>query len=127
MTKKISFIIISTVVAIISLIILMKLDESNPCKGGRDTVDEFGPNCEYAILGTRNDSMLFYRKKQLVIEEKVLNYTEEYPYIYVIGSSGYTRIDYLNDEVVTSESILSFQDNDKEIFQQLEISLMGKK
>ena len=98
----------------------IKSDENNPCHGGRDTVAEFGEICDYAILGNKKKSILFYREHQKTIEPDVKNYKEIAPYVYVIGSKGYTRLNYNNGEIIQTIDLQQYDANDIKIFLNLE-------
>ncbi len=114
----ITIIIIIYVLSAIGLYIGMALDEKNPCRGGRDTVAEFGETCDYAILSGSGD-VLFNSEKQQTIETNVIGYIEINPFVYTIGDRGYTKLNYETGEIIQESSLELFEEKDKKIFAKL--------
>ncbi|MBQ6143217.1 MAG: hypothetical protein IJI84_01830 [Clostridia bacterium] len=93
----------------------------------RKTVESFG-NKRFAIeKGTRvgNEDkiidgekryFLFDRSKNEDVDYDVKSYKKSGSYVYILGCEGYTRLDYETGEVIQSEDIDSFGEEDRKIF-----------
>ncbi len=95
---------------------------------GRKTIRSFGARKEFAILRFSLDKneqttfkkarlSLYDRDNSKSLERDIEKYKEISPCLYVIGNKkGYTKLNYETDEVVQSENINDFSEEDKEIF-----------
>ena len=99
-----------------------KYDESGK------TIESFGTRKEFAILrfSLEKDKQtvfkkarwsLYERDNNKSIEKDVNDYKKISPFVYVVGfEKGYTRLDYETGEVIQSEDIDSFGEEDRKIF-----------
>ena len=99
---------------------------------GRKTIESFGARKEFAILrfSLEKDKQtvfkkarwsLYERDNNKSIEKDVNDYKKISPFVYVVGfEKGYTRLDYETGEVIQSEDIDSFGEEDRKIFISLE-------
>ena len=95
---------------------------------GRKTIRSFGARKEFAILRFSLDKneqttfkkarlSLYDRDNSKSLERDIEKYKEISPCLYVIGNKkGYTKLNYETDEVVQSENINDFSEEDKENF-----------
>ena len=95
---------------------------------GRKTIRSFGARKEFAILRFSIDKneqttfkkarlSLYDRDNSKSLERDIEKYEEISPCLYVIGNKkGYTKLNYETDEVIQSENINDFSEEDKEIF-----------
>ena len=95
---------------------------------GRKTIKSFGARKEFAILRFSLDKneqttfkkarlSLYDRDNSKSLERDIEKYKEISPCLYVIGNKkGYTKLNYETDEVIQSENINDFSEEDKEIF-----------
>ncbi len=95
---------------------------------GRKTIRSFGARKEFAILRFSLDKneqttfkkailSLYDRDNSKSLERDIEKYKEISPCLYVIGNKkGYTKLNYETDEVIQSENINDFSEEDKEIF-----------
>lgn len=111
-----------------------KYDESGKMiyDDGRKTIESFGARKEFAILrfSLEKDKQtvfkkarwsLYERDNNKSIEKDVNDYKKISPFVYVVGfEKGYTRLDYETGEVIQSEDIDSFGEEDRKIFGSLE-------
>ena len=107
-----------------------KYDESGKMiyDDGRKTIESFGTRKEFAILkfSLEKDKQtvfkkarwsLYERDNNKSIEKDVNDYKKISPFVYVVGfEKGYTRLDYETGEVIQSEDIDSFGEEDRKIF-----------
>lgn len=49
----------------------------------------------------------------------ISNYKEIEPYVYTIGEKGYTKLNYANGNLIQSNDLNKFSNNDKAIFEDL--------
>ncbi|XZM25940.1 hypothetical protein ACSXAF_07975 [Clostridium perfringens] len=49
----------------------------------------------------------------------ISNYKEIEPYVYTIGEKGYTKLNYANENLIQSNDLNKFSNNDKAIFEKL--------
>ena len=95
---------------------------------GRKTIRSFGARKEFAILRFSIDKneqttfkkarlSLYDRDNSKSLERDIEKYEEISPCLYVIGNKkGYTKLNYETVEVIQSENINDFSEEDKEIF-----------
>ena len=88
---------------------------------GRHTIVSFGNkrfSIEKGIWDGETTKCLIDRKKSGT--EATIDYIERYKEVlscvYTIGERGYTKLNYETDEVIQSENINDFSEEDKEIF-----------
>lgn len=132
MIKVVSKRIFTLLLLILEILVLMigcEKDDPYP-KYGRDTHDHFG-NGRYLILSGRNAKSdiidwCLYDCGEVgtvlgtVLDNHVAAYKDIPPYAYVIGESGYTKINYEKGEVEQSENISDYSEEDQKRFQKLE-------
>ncbi|XZM44310.1 hypothetical protein ACSXAK_06965 [Clostridium perfringens] len=61
---------------------------------------------------------MFDTKNQHRID-MISNYKEIEPYVYTIGEKGYTKLNYANENLIQSNDLNKFSNNDKAIFEKL--------
>ena len=107
-----------------------KYDESGKMiyDDGRKTIESFGTRKEFEILRLSLEKdkhtvfkkdrwSLYERDNNKSIEKDVNDYKKISPFVYVVGfEKGYTRLDYETGEVIQSEDIDSFGEEDRKIF-----------
>ena len=88
---------------------------------GRHTIVSFGNkrfSIEKGVWDGETTKCLIDRKKSG--PEATIDYIEKYKeilsYVYTIGEKGYTKLNYETGEVIQSENINDFSEEDKEIF-----------
>lgn len=108
--------VIITGLIILFISMLLITDNSNPCHGGRDTVEEFGKFCRYAILSSSNKNVLFDRNNQFTIDSDIIDFIEKEPYVYSVGINGYTKLDYYNNIYIQKKDLDKFENIDKDNF-----------
>ena len=91
--------------------------------GDRDTIESFGVDGQFAIYKCVDKNFnkkldLFDTKNQHRID-LVSNYKEIEPYVYTIGEKGYTKLNYANGNLIQSNDLNKFSNNDKAIFEDL--------
>ena len=91
--------------------------------GDRDTIESFGVDGQFAIYKCFDNNFnkkldLFDTKNQHRID-LVSNYKEIEPYVYTIGEKGYTKLNYTNGDLIQSNDLNKFSNNDKAIFEYL--------
>ncbi|EJT6491309.1 hypothetical protein ACQPUH_05050 [Clostridium perfringens] len=91
--------------------------------GDRDTMESFGVDGQFAIYKCVDKNFnkkldLFDTKNQRRID-LVSNYKEIEPYVYTIGEKGYTKLNYANGNLIQSNDLNKFSNNDKAIFENL--------
>ncbi|HHD2591120.1 TPA: hypothetical protein ACOTFJ_000127 [Clostridium perfringens] len=91
--------------------------------GDRDTMESFGVDGQFAIYKCVDKNFnkkldLFDTKNQHRID-LVSNYKEIEPYVYTIGEKGYTKLNYANGNLIQSNDLNKFSNNDKAIFENL--------
>ncbi|MGU8476685.1 hypothetical protein [Clostridium perfringens] len=91
--------------------------------GDRDTIESFGVDGQFAIYKCVDKNFnkkldLFDTKNQHRID-LVSNYKEIEPYVYTIGENGYTKLNYANGNLIQSNDLNEFSNNDKAIFEKL--------
>ncbi|MDK0735009.1 hypothetical protein P7A61_05425 [Clostridium perfringens] len=91
--------------------------------GDRDTIESFGVDGQFAIYKCVDKNFnkkldLFDTKNQHRID-LVSNYKEIEPYVYTIGENGYTKLNYANGNLIKSNDLNEFSNNDKAIFEKL--------
>ncbi|EDT70781.1 hypothetical protein [Clostridium perfringens] len=89
----------------------------------RDTIESFGVDGQFAIYKCVDKNFnkkldLFDTKNQHRID-LVSNYKEIEPYVYTIGENGYTKLNYANGNLIQSNDLNEFSNNDKAIFEKL--------
>ena len=99
---------------------------------GRKTIRSFGARKEFAILrfSLDKDEQTTFKKARLSLydrdnskslERDIEKYEEISPCLYVIGNKkGYTKLNYETSEVIQSENINYFSEEDKKIFNSFE-------
>ena len=110
-----------------------KYDESGKMiyDDGRKTIESFGARKEFAILrfSLEKDKQTVFKKARWSlydrdnnrsIERDVDDYKKIPPFVYVVGSEkGYTRLNYETGEIIRSEDIDSFGEEDRKVFRSL--------
>ncbi len=96
----------------------MPTDDSPYPNGGRDTYDQFG-NRRFVLL-SGGGLTLYDRKTDETIDYDVYNYVEIKPYVYAVGSEGYTKLNYVTGDYSQSKDIDSFSKEDRVTLQKLE-------
>ncbi len=91
--------------------------------GDRDTIESFGVDGQFAIYKCVDKNFnkkldLFDTKNQHRID-LVSNYKEIEPYVYTIGENGYTKLNYAHGNLIQSNDLNKFSNNDKAIFEDL--------
>ena len=123
--KKILIFIIIMIIGALSSGCSLEEDDGSPYpKGGRDTVAEFGIRRFVVLRGIDTDTNkaewgLFDRELQEDIDISIDNYIEIAPYVYTIGSKGYTKLNYEEGHFQQNIDLSKFSDEDKEIFKGL--------
>ena len=121
--KKISLIFIALSFAL--LFIFYGNDEvpRYSSTGDRDTMESFGGDGQFAIYKFSDENFnkkldLYDTKNQDAIDI-ISNYKEIEPYVYTIGEKGYTKLNYANGNLIQSNDLNKFSNNDKAIFEDL--------
>lgn len=121
--KKISLIFIA--LSFVLLFIFYGNDEvpRYSSTGDRDTMESFGVDGQFAIYKFSDENFnkkldLYDTKNQDVIDI-ISNYKEIEPYVYTIGEKGYTKLNYANGNLIQSNDLNKFSNNDKAIFEDL--------
>ena len=91
--------------------------------GDRDTIESFGVDGQFAIYKFSDENFnkkldLYDTKNQDAIDI-ISNYKEIEPYVYTIGEKGYTKLNYANGNLIQSNDLNKFSNNDKAIFEDL--------
>lgn len=91
--------------------------------GDRDTMESFGVDGQFAIYKFSDENFnkkldLYDTKNQDAIDI-ISNYKEIEPYVYTIGEKGYTKLNYANGNIIQSNDLNKFSNNDKVIFEDL--------
>ncbi|WP_164814018.1 hypothetical protein, partial [Clostridium perfringens] len=91
--------------------------------GDRDTMESFGVDGQFAIYKFSDENFnkkldLYDTKNQDAIDI-ISNYKEIEPYGYTIGEKGYTKLNYANGNLIQSNDLNKFSNNDKAIFEDL--------
>lgn len=90
---------------------------------GRDTVESFGDGTFQIlrgpdrILSLRDESKPQYNGR--VIESNVLSYRRKGEFVYVIGESGYTVLNYETGEVRKHTSLDELPDQEQKVFRKM--------
>ncbi|WP_283703135.1 hypothetical protein [Clostridium perfringens] len=91
--------------------------------GDRDTMESFGVDGQFAIYKFSDEN---FNKKLDLYDTKnqdaiyiISNYKEIEPYVYTIGEKGYTKLNYANGNLIQSNDLNKFSNNDKAIFEDL--------
>ena len=121
--KKISLIFIA--LSFVLLCIFYGNDEvpRYSSTGDRDTMESFGVDGQFAIYKFSDENFnkkldLYDTKNQDAIDI-ISNYKEIEPYVYTIGEKGYTKLNYANGNLIQSNDLNKFSNNDKAIFEDL--------
>ncbi|BDU82245.1 hypothetical protein [Clostridium perfringens] len=121
--KKISLIFIA--LSFVLLFIFYGNDEVSrySSTGDRDTMESFGVDGQFAIYKFSDENFnkkldLYDTKNQDAIDI-ISNYKEIEPYVYTIGEKGYTKLNYTNGNLIQSNDLNKFSNNDKAIFEDL--------
>ena len=121
--KKISLIFIA--LSFVLLFIFYGNDEvpRYSSTGDRDTMESFGVDGQFAIYKFSDENFnkkldLYDTKNQDAIDI-ISNYEEIEPYVYTIGEKGYTKLNYANGNLIQSNDLNKFSNNDKAIFEDL--------
>ncbi|EPB8165136.1 hypothetical protein ACSXDQ_03540 [Clostridium perfringens] len=121
--KKISLIFIA--LSFVLLFIFYGNDEvpRYSSTGDRDTIESFGVDGQFAIYKFSDENFnkkldLYDTKNQDAIDI-ISNYKEIEPYVYTIGEKGYTKLNYANGNLIQSNDLNKFSNNDKAIFEDL--------
>ncbi|HAT4321290.1 hypothetical protein JJB67_02405 [Clostridium perfringens] len=121
--KKISLIFIA--LSFVLLFIFYGNDEvpRYSSTGDRDTMESFGVDGQFAIYKFSDENFnkkldLYDTKNQDAIDI-ISNYKEIEPYVYTIGEKGYTKLNYANGNLIQSNDLNKFSNNDKAIFEGL--------
>lgn len=121
--KKISLIFIA--LSFVLLFIFYGNDEvpRYSSTGDRDTIESFGVDGQFAIYKFSDENFnkkldLYDTKNQDAIDI-ISNYKEIEPYVYTIGEKGYTKLNYANGNLIQSNDLNKFSNNDKAIFEGL--------
>ena len=89
--------------------------------GDRDTMESFGVDGQFAIYKcvdknfNKNWICLILKISTVLIS----NYKEIEQYVYTIGEKGYTKLNYTNGNLIQSNDLNKFSNNDKAIFEDL--------
>ena len=86
-------------------------------------MESFGVDGQFAIYKFSDENFnkkldLYDTKNQHRID-LVSNYKEIEPYVYTIGEKGYTKLNYANGNLIQSNDLNKFSNNDKAIFEDL--------
>ncbi|WP_415333348.1 hypothetical protein [Clostridium perfringens] len=121
--KKISLIFIA--LSFVLLFIFYGNDEvpRYSSTGDRDTMESFSVDGQFAIYKFSDENFnkkldLYDTKNQDAIDI-ISNYKEIEPYVYTIGEKGYTKLNYANGNLIQSNDLNKFSNNDKAIFEDL--------
>ncbi|HAT4352422.1 hypothetical protein LI034_05715 [Clostridium perfringens] len=121
--KKISLIFIA--LSFVLLFIFYGNDEvpRYSSTGDKDTMESFGVDGQFAIYKFSDENFnkkldLYDTKNQDAIDI-ISNYKEIEPYVYTIGEKGYTKLNYANGNLIQSNDLNKFSNNDKAIFEGL--------
>ncbi|NGT88136.1 hypothetical protein, partial [Clostridium perfringens] len=119
--KKISLIFIA--LSFVLLFIFYGNDEvpRYSSTGDRDTMESFGVDGQFAIYKFSDENFnkkldLYDTKNQDAIDI-ISNYKEIEPYVYTIGEKGYTKLNYANGNLIQSNDLNKFSNNDRAIFE----------
>ncbi len=110
------------VVILLSLAIILSLPScynNYKYKPGKDTIDIFGDGT-FQILSGPSYNPLLNSETQENIEFNVYKYKEIKPFVYVIGESGYTILNYETGEYKKYKKVEEIPEKDKKIFLELE-------
>ena len=126
MKKLLVLLLIICVITISVFCVLNYFDDSEGVypDGGRDTHIQFGDgrfvilSGDYLVLYDRSEEKV-YKNGDYTIEPHIYSYLEVYPYVYIKGSYGYTKLNYNSGEVVQSETITDFTNEDALVFEKL--------
>ncbi|MDM0720694.1 hypothetical protein ACQR3D_03405 [Clostridium perfringens] len=66
-----------------------------------------------------NKKLDLYDTKNQDAIDIISNYKEIEPYVYTIGEKGYTKLNYDNGNLIQSNDLNKFSNNDKAIFEDL--------
>ena len=121
--KKISLIFIA--LSFVLLFIFYGNDEvpRYSSTGDRDTMESFGVDGQFAIYKFSDENFnkkldLYDTKNQDAIDI-ISNYKEIEPYVYKKKKKGYTKLNYANGNLIQSNDLNKFSNNDKAIFEDL--------
>lgn len=123
--KKYLILIISLFIISTSILVGCTQESIYP-KGGKDSEKEFG-DARFVILvgynSDKNKKWSFYDRKELgkTIDINVEIYKDIKPFAYTIGESGYTRVNYEDGEIKQAMTLDEFNDDDRDIFNELNI------
>ncbi|EGT0693252.1 hypothetical protein GW965_10670 [Clostridium perfringens] len=121
--KKISLIFIA--LSFVLLFIFYGNDEvpRYSSTGDRDTMESFGVDGQFAIYkcvdNNFNKKLDLYDAKNQDAIDMISYYKEIEPYVYTIGEKGYTKLNYANGNLIQSNDLNKFSNNDKAIFEDL--------
>ncbi|WFE16437.1 hypothetical protein [Clostridium perfringens] len=91
--------------------------------GDRDTIESFGVDGQFAIYkcfdNNFNKKLDLYDAKNDDDIDMISYYKEIEPYVYTIGEKGYTKLNYTNGDLIQSNDLNKFSNNDKAIFEDL--------
>ncbi|EGS9999138.1 hypothetical protein I9Y31_001356 [Clostridium perfringens] len=91
--------------------------------GDRDTMESFGVDGQFAIYkcvdNNFNKKLDLYDAKNDDDIDMISYYKEIEPYVYTIGEKGYTKLNYANGNLIQSNDLNEFSNNDKAIFENL--------
>lgn len=91
--------------------------------GDRDTIESFGVDGQFAIYkyvdNNFNKKLDLYDAKNDDDIDMISYYKEIEPYVYTIGEKGYTKLNYTNGNLIQSNDLNKFSNNDKAIFEDL--------
>ena len=98
---------------------------------GRKTVESFGSRKEFAILrfSLEKDKQtvfknarwsLYDRDNDKSIDSDVECYKKMPPYVYFVGSKGYTKLNYETAEIKQNKDLSGFSEEDKEVFNKID-------
>lgn len=105
---------------------LFKTDNSPYPDGGRDTVAQFGDRRFMVLRGEAEpyskviEWTLYDNKTNDSIDNSIDNFKEVKPYVYTIGSEGYTKLNYETGQLKQSKTLSDFSVDDQKIFDMLE-------
>ncbi|WP_221366912.1 hypothetical protein [Clostridium perfringens] len=114
--KKISLIFIA--LSFVLLFIFYGNDEvpRYSSTGDRDTME----SAIYKFSDENfNKKLDLYDTKNQDAIDIISNYKEIEPYVYTIGEKGYTKLNYANGNLIQSNDLNKFSNNDKAIFEDL--------
>ncbi|MDM1010892.1 hypothetical protein QTJ00_02040 [Clostridium perfringens] len=85
----------------------------------RDTIESFGVDGQFAIYKCIGKELDLYDAKNDDDIDMISYYKEIEPYVYTIGEKGYTKLNYTNGDLIQSNDLNKFSNNDKAIFEDL--------